>query len=429
MPDTEPLSFDLLHEPWIPCERPDGTRVLVGIEAALVEAHTFAALHDESPLATAMLHRLLLAILQRVFLPKTMEDWVALWEVEAFDATRVRAYLGQWKERFDLFHPERPFLQVAKLAEVLKKERGSDPEPTFAWRLAMEASVYSNAAHLFEALPPEPDLAPAKAALALLGFLAFTYGGRINNETASWAQGNVRPGAVVLVRGATLRQTLLLNLLWRREASPKDLPPWECDESATRATRAPFGTVDQLIWQSRRVQLLGARDALGRTFVREAVTAAGARPDGDHPDPMFAYFVRDAEQGPVAMRIERDRAAWRDATAIFEAAASKRDFRRPRACEQLATLIDEGIVAREARFAVEVLGLATAPGKPQIRLWRAERLPLPLALLKDGTRVAALRLALTLAEDLGKELDYDVLGVLARNGLAPSQLPPAERVA
>jgi CRISPR system Cascade subunit CasA len=414
----EPIRYDLLHEPWIPCERPDGSHVLVGIEPALLEAHTLAALHDESPLVTATLHRLLLAILQRVFLPHSMEDWVALWETPAFDAGKIRAYLGKWRERFDLFHPERPFLQVANLREVLQKERGKDPEPTEAWRLSLEASRYSGATSLFETLPSERDLAPAHAARALLGFLGFTPGGRIQNESESWKSGPLRGGAIVLVRGATLQRTLLCNLVWESRRQPLDLPHWERESSTQRTARAPYGPIDLLVWPSRRVELLPQRDGAGTASVRDVVTAAGERLESDTPDPMFGYVVRDPKRPPFAIRIETERSAWRDAAALFDATTGADAFRRPAACNQLAELVREGIVPREARFQVEILGLAS--DQAAIDLWRADRMPLPPALFTDGPRLSALRQALLRAEDLGRAIDFKVLGTLAENALAPS---------
>ncbi len=419
MNSSEPIRYDLLQERWIPCERPDGSRTLVGIEEAIVESHTFAALNDESPLVTAMLHRLLLAILQRVFLPRRMDDWLALWEAPSFDAGKVREYLTRWKDRFDLFHPDRPFLQVPNLREMLRNERGKDPESTEAWRLAMESSAHSNATHLFEPPPHDPRLSPSSAALALLGFLAFTPGGRIQNETDSWDAANIRGGAVVVVHGETLRGTLTMNLFWQRDRSATDLPPWERSESAQRRTRPPFGFIDQLVWQSRRVQLLPERDRDGAVFVRDVLTAAGEQFDVEHPDPMFAYSVRDPKRPPMATRIERDRSAWRDSAALFFTASGAGDFRPPRACEQLAELVRSGAVPRTARLRVELFGLAS--NKASIRLWRSDRMPLHPSLLVDGQRFSILRSALQRAEHLWFELNTQVLRVLAENALAPSQ--------
>jgi CRISPR system Cascade subunit CasA len=417
MTSLAPAHYDLLTESWIPCERPDGSRALVGIERALTEAHTFAALHDESPLTTATLHRLLLAVLQRVFMPRNLDDWLALWEAPAFDAARVREYLARFKERFDLFHPVRPFLQVANLREVLLKERGKEAEATEAFRLSVERSRYARATNLFEAFPAAPAVDPAQAARSLLGFLAFTPGGRIQNEAESWKAGSLRGGAVLLLRGETLHRTLLSNLIWDTRRDPNDVPPWERREPTRRTSRAPHGPVDLLVWPSRRVELLATRDESGTISIREVVTAAGERFDADVPDPMFGYVVRDLKKPPLAIRIEVSRSVWRDATALFDAATGKDAFRRPAACTQLAELVRIGAVPRGARFQVEIFGLAS--DQAAIDLWRADRMPLPSPLLNDGARISALREALTLAEDLGRSIDYEVLGTLAGNALAP----------
>lgn len=75
---------------------------------------------------------------------------------------------------------------------------------------------------------------------------------------------------------------------------------------------------------------------------------------------------------------------------------------------------------RAARFDVELLGLAS--DQAAIDLWRADRMPLPAALLTDGARIAKLREVLLLAEELGKNIDRVVLEALTKNALAPSRM-------
>ncbi len=395
-PRPDAFRFDLVHEPWIPCERRDGSRALVGLDVALVEAHTLAAVHDESPLATATLHRVLLAILHRVFAPRTIDDWRTLWESGRFDTGRVRAYFDTWRGRFDLFHVDRPFLQVGRLEDVVQRERGKAPEATAAFRLSLETSQHSAATQLFEPEPPDAAIEPAHAARALLGYLAFTPGGRIQNDAESRKSGNLRGGAVVLLRGSSLHETLLLNLIWRRERPAADVPPWERVDPIRRAVRSPCGLVDHLVWPSRRVRLVPTRDARGNVVVRDVVTAAGEDMDDQYADPMFGYVVRAPKRPPFAVRIDRDRGAWRDAGALFDLATGKGERRRPLACEQLAELISKSTIPRSARFSIDLLGLAS--NQASIRLWRAERMPLPPPLLVDGPRMAILRRALEEAE-------------------------------
>jgi CRISPR system Cascade subunit CasA len=417
MPEPESFRFNLINEPWIPCERTGGGRVLLGLEDALLQAHTLSAVHDESPLTTAMLHRGMLAILHRVLAPRTIEDWTALWEARSFDGQKLMAYFKKWRERFDLFHPERPWLQVSQLEEVLTKERGKAPEPTPAWRLALETSQHSAATQLFEATPDNAAITPAEAARALLSFLAFTPGGRIQNDADSRKSGSLRAGAVILIRGATLRETLLLNLVWRPNRSASDVPPWERDTPAQRTNRAPFGPVDQMVWVSRRVRLMPVRDERGDLVVRDVVTAAGEDMDGHELiDPMFSYVKRDPKSPPFTVRIDPDRSAWRDAGALFNRETGE-STRRPAACEQLAQLVFEDLVPRSARFNVDVLGLAS--NQAAIRLWRAERMPLPPSLLVDRARMSILREALNDAEKVGSALDRQVLRTLCQTALAP----------
>ena len=56
-------SFNLCDEPWLPCIRLDGRAVELGLYDMLMQAHTLRELLGETPLETAALHRLLLAVL------------------------------------------------------------------------------------------------------------------------------------------------------------------------------------------------------------------------------------------------------------------------------------------------------------------------------------------------------------------------------
>src|SRR5581483_3989392 len=106
-------SFDLIDEPWLPCVRPDGAAVELGLRQALAGAHELGELYDPSPLVTVALHRLLLAILHRAYRgPAVPAAWRAIWNAGRFDPAVIDAYLDRWRHRFDLFDPERPFYQV-----------------------------------------------------------------------------------------------------------------------------------------------------------------------------------------------------------------------------------------------------------------------------------------------------------------------------
>lgn len=63
------ISFNLIDEPWIPCIRLDGKPDELSLRAVFAQAHQLREIRGDSPLETASLHRLLLAVLHRVFGP------------------------------------------------------------------------------------------------------------------------------------------------------------------------------------------------------------------------------------------------------------------------------------------------------------------------------------------------------------------------
>src|SRR5581483_3449263 len=108
-------SFDLIESPWIPVIE-GGERREVGLREALVRAHAFREITDPSPLVVVSLHRLLLALIHRaVNGPADEVAWAELWEAGALPAEAVNSYLDAWRERFDLFHPQRPFYGTAEV--------------------------------------------------------------------------------------------------------------------------------------------------------------------------------------------------------------------------------------------------------------------------------------------------------------------------
>ena len=82
--ETAMKGFDLISSKWIPVIPVSGMPLHVGLAEAIVGAHQFAELRDPSPLVTAALHRLLLAILHRAFDgPRDLSAWAVLWEAGA----------------------------------------------------------------------------------------------------------------------------------------------------------------------------------------------------------------------------------------------------------------------------------------------------------------------------------------------------------
>ena len=204
-------AFNLTREPWIPVESFDGRAFEVSTRDALKRAHELRALADPSPLVVAALTRHLLAVLHRSYDgPRSMKEWAAIARAGAFGPAQVEAYLDRVQDRMDLFHPTHPFAQTrGLLGQFADYVTPIDELEIFRAR-------WGTARELFRHLPErQPRMAPACAARALLAHQAFATGGLVKKpgEPTSATAAPLARAALVVVRGKTLFQTLIANLL------------------------------------------------------------------------------------------------------------------------------------------------------------------------------------------------------------------------
>ena len=387
-------TFDLLQSPWIPCIRRDGTPVELGLRDALVQAHELRELGSESPLATAALYRLLLAVLHRALQgPADADEWADLWNAGSWDVARLDAYLAQWRHRFDLFDPVRPFYQ--------SPDERVQPKPVN--RLLHEIASGNNPT-LFDHHTHErgPELTPAQAARALIALQAFGLSG-LSGLPQKFTDAPCAGGIVFLVQGETLFETLALNLLPYPDDTilrcrPKDRPAWEMDDPFTPDRNDPYGYLDYLTWQNRRVLLLPQPTSRG-VIVREMTEAPALRLSADVQDPMM-HYRRDKRRGPVPLAFTERRALWRDSAALFR--LQDPGFRPPRTFRWLAELVGEGILDRSQTRRYLALGMSKKQAK--VNFYRFERMPLPFQYLTQKRLVDALDTALNMAEKARNQL-------------------------
>jgi len=419
--------FCLLDEGWIPCERMDGSRVELGIRATLTSAHELRAIADSSPLVTAALHRLLLAVLHRCFGPSSLTRWIDLNRIGQFDPKALNDYVGKWRERFDLFHPERPFYQV----------RGLPFEPDRVNVLVTERTNWGGGVHLFEHRPDGigNSLEPSVAARFLVAVHPFAPGGLVKKpgEPTSATAGPLNRGAVAIVRGNSLFETLMLNLLIYAPdderpvpgSSARDRPAWERDslpkklDRAEEPRRSPDGWLDLLTWQSRRLELRveGGRVVGCVRCVGQGLTDTSPR------DPMIAWRF-DEKRGAQPIGFDVKHAFWRDSHALFQAADQAKDVQRPKALDQLARAEIRAVVPIDRRLSIDLLGMGVDKAKKaKILLVRSERVQVSAKLLAHPDLGASVREVLGYAEAGARALG-SALYVLASNALPPSERNP-----
>jgi CRISPR system Cascade subunit CasA len=421
------LSFDLIDAPFIPCVRTDGRTVEYGLRDVLLKAHEIAELRDGSPLVTVALHRLLLAILHRCYRgPRNSAERVAIRKAGNLDADRVGAYFQKWGDRFDLFHAEYPFFQRAGF---------TTKEPSGINRLSQELSRGNNAALFDHTLDdPPPALSPAQAARALSAEQAFAVGGG-KSDTGNTTHAPLVAGAVVLVRGESLFETLWLNLTpYDGDTKPvpcdsDDAPVWERSPAEPHKEPAtPRGYLDYLTWQSRTLRLLPGEDD-GHLVVRRVSYAQGRKLEtaAGFYDPMMAY-ARSQQEGDRAIRLAEARDLWRDSAALFQFAEADQ-FRGPTTLHSLGSSHElRQVLPPSARYRLSVFGLCT--DKAKVNFWRHETLPLPLAYLDNVQLVESLKQGLAIAEAVASEALRPAAWAAAANWLStnPEMKPDTDRV-
>ena len=386
------MSFNLVDVPFIPCLDLQGRPCELGLLETLLQATNLREVRDDSPLVTVALHRLLLALLHRNFGPASLSKWKDLWGRGSFDDVILTSYFTQWHDRFDLFHPERPFFQVAGF---------TTKDPSGINRLAQEMARGNNATLFDHTLDkPSPRLEFAHAARLVIAEQSFAVGGG-KSDLGNTTHAPLVSGAIVMPQGRTLYETLLLNMVIYNSESPcpstDDRPVWERNDVPTQGATFPAGYLDYLTWQARTLRLLCDGDRVAKVYY-----AQGRKfdPPPGFYEPNMAYR-RDKDEGDRPIRFTEEKDLWRDSSALFQFDASQQ-FCGPLCFKQMQALVREKVIRRSQRFDFAMLGLCT--DKAKVAFWRRERLPLPPAYLDDKELVERLKNAIGHADEVGKHV-------------------------
>ncbi len=329
---STPASYNLLDQPWIAVLGTDNTTREVSIRTAFAEAPSIRSLAGELPTQDAAVLRLLLAILHRA-LPVVGDDealqetWAAWWQA-GLVPTEVNHYLDDWHDRFDLFSEEHPFYQVPDLQTAKGAMSGVDK---LIADLPAGHRFFTNRAGIAaESLPL------TEAARWLVHCQAFdpsgiksgaigdprVKGGKGYPIGTGWA-GNL---GLLILEGANLAETLLLNLVLSTRSDDDDTPAWEVDEwtAAPSTSDAPRGPAQAMTWQIRRIRLQRSDD-----HIRDALICNGDAirvRNQHHRETMSGWRRSEAQEkkhGESLVYMPRahqsNRAVWRGLEALLAA--------------------------------------------------------------------------------------------------------------
>ena len=168
-------------------------------------------------------------------------------------------------------------------------------------------------------------------------------------------------GAISLVQGENLLQTLMLNLHKYNhydeepfKSKPDDLPIWERNDETLAIDRYPKGYLDLLTWQSRRIRLIPEQDNAGQSIIKQVVIMKGNQfPDGyslHNNEPMLAFRkILKPGKGqdpwpPVAF--QEDKALWRNSVNLFQSVEEERA--RLKILGWVSDLVEEDKLPRQA---------------------------------------------------------------------------------
>ncbi|MET9002051.1 type I-E CRISPR-associated protein Cse1/CasA [Amycolatopsis sp. NPDC004169] len=409
-------TFDLATESWIPVvyleePEPDGAEPLVGLRELFASAHRIRRIVGETPPMTAALYRLVLAVLHRAYGPARLKDWEKLWTTETFDPALLARYLDRPDLSFDLFDPQRPFLQCPGLPAGKKS--------TVA-KLIPHRAV-GNRVTLFDHTTAQDrvELTPAAAARWLVTAQAFDPGGMKTPYKADKSSERALCNyfGVVLVEGATLKETLLLNAVRYDARASDDAPAWEAPSpSPEPEKRRSRGWTDVLTWPSRRIRLF-PEDSGGAMVVAESVLTPGVRLVGELPEieGMAAYRTPRTPSGRpkpgapmLPIRLQPVRGVWRHSVELLlvDPWSEERTRQRPRALKQLAALAEHGHVPADTVYTLRVFGQRLDANASVVEAYLEEEVPAPVALIRagDDALTGLVGCAIELAEEAGAAL-------------------------
>ena len=346
------VSFNLVDEPWMIVRGLDGATEELSLSNVFERARELASLANDTPTQDFAILRVLLAVVQRAVLTSSddcddpLALWEELWQTRSLPIEEIRTYLSEWRNRFDLFDDEAPFMQVANLeasngsVSEIRKLIADVPDGKALFSLRSGSGL--------------DDMAFGEAARWLVHVHAFDTAGiktgvkgdsdAKNGKSypigTGWAG---RLGGIYL-EGHTFSETLLLNLVLCDNVydvdsaeliTEDDMPVWErAPQKPGNSGRFPSGPSDFYTWQSRRVRLIADGGK-----VTSVVLSNGDKVDTHNQyllEPMSSWRRSPNQEKKLGIHPvlfpathKSDRALWRGLTSLLPQVADGEDFLAP----------------------------------------------------------------------------------------------------
>jgi CRISPR system Cascade subunit CasA len=379
-----PDSFDLIQQPWIPVMTHDFQVQEVSLIELFETWETVREIQADNPPTTLALYRLLLAILHRTYEgPQNEDHWEEIFED---NGEKAIAYLQRQGDRFDLLHPEYPFMQDP----ILPLDKAV---PVYAIHTMSTSHVFSHE-HEWSGysitLPQGARLLVRLQGVDITSLRAFYVGQSSGNRSA--VNTPTINAANVLIQGSTLKHTLLFNLVrydpeasYPSEVTGDDWPAWETSYAGQPKKTVPKGYISYLTFPWRRLRLFVEDNAISQI----AITMGDSLTDKVSPQ-QWECGVAYQEDKPVRLNLSKQ--LWRDADCFILSA--EKNY-RPRVVDWLSELKFEDLV--EDIVTLQVTGFSADKAKPLG--WSWEKFSAPRQYITEEQLAVVLKLAISTAKE------------------------------
>lgn len=401
--------FNLCDEAWIQVRFRAGGVGEVSLRDVFKRSDEIAAIAGDGPTQDAAILRLLLAIMIRAGRPRGIAfdsgTWSEWWE-SGLPLEAIEDYLNHFRGRFDLRHPEMPFLQVAGLHTASGNRSGlskiipdlPDGHAFFTQRAgegrtflkAPEAARWTVHCHAFDVNGIKSGAVGDERVKGGRGY-------PIGIGWTGWL-------GLVVIEGDSLAQTLLLNLPMDEPEADDDQPVWErlpLTSGVEVGHPAPLGTADLYTWPTRRLLLVWDGDVVTDVQVSNGDPIS---PQNRHRlEPMSGWRRSPAQEkklgGTVFMPRPHDpsRQVWRGLAALIDSRGE--GSRRPRTMEWLATMSERDVIDREGLWRLHITGITYGSNQSVIATVIDDVMDAPVAALVDDIIIQTALSALQEADE------------------------------
>jgi hypothetical protein len=297
------IKFDAWVDPWIPVEKIDGTYTQIGICEALRDAAQIRAVRAPTPTESFGIQRLLITVLTDIYRPDHLSDLDNLYLSGCLDGEKLETYHQTCLEEgcsFDLFDPERPFLQY-----VFGEKEKADKKPIA--NLFDQIPTGNNVPHFNHSAEDMHAITPARCLQGLAAIPFFEKHKRGKKVTSGI---NGAPPVYFLYHGNTLFETLILSMVSKGQYHENDYGTviWRDKNCFGHDGMVTPGFLHGLYSAPLKILLVPSEDG----FVREIIMEEGiSYKEARWTDPHVAY-ASGKKQELVSLKAKNGRMVWRD---------------------------------------------------------------------------------------------------------------------